>query len=731
MGEEQKRKLRTLGYRFILAALIVITGYIFYRSIFHINGGVTNLSIYNSLIKTTDLKPIPLLVGMLVYIGGISKLYRIFCKPYFNEKRTWYLGVSAVVVFFIALLVYSNQVTVDPTYDLSHIKRTIYATMTGNEELKNNYYYNRYPNNIALLLLVRAAVAFGNLLRVENISIIGNFLGSITLAVTALFAFLTAKKVYGNSMALLVAVLFLTNPLFYLYSSYYYTDVMSMPFSMVAIYLFACFWKSKQHSKDYWKLIAAGVSIGIGYKVRATVVILLLAMLLWTFTRAKLKTTAKVLLILVLGMAPAFIGFKALYATNVLASDKNSEFPISHWLMMGLNEASEGKYNGEDFRMTSSYKTYEEKVSFNSEEIIKRIKAKGIKGLYEHSKEKLAIVWSDGYGIPSTFRNAESYNHSYDYSIGTRSIFLRYYAQICRCSLFALLFLYFVSQMAKKEPLLSVLDIALLGAFVFYLLWEANERYSVSFLPWILLIMAEGVRLTEQYGKSKVFRYKERQWKIPTKWIGRSVAGMVLAATCFFMVSRYDVYTKQTHTYTDTAYLLPRGKIKVRDMAIGKKKFRQEFSTSRTFNQIELLVNGKACKTLTNYIVSLRQEGKEIRKMSFTSDQVRRKSSITLRFAPVSPKESTVYTVVIRSQDASNKDTVKLTASYHCDEIAHKALTVNGEQMERNLGIHVMNTKNRTYTSVGIYLGLCIVALGIEGFVFAYVFQKKKSEENE
>lgn len=729
MKEEQKKKLRSLFNRLVLIAITLISAYVLYRSIFQINSSVMSLNIYNSAMKPSDLKPMLLIVGTIVYIVCLKQLYRLFSNAYFNEQRTIYFGIGITVVFFAALLVYSHYVTVNPTYDLSHIKRTIYASLTGNKELRNSYYYKRYPNNLALLMVVKVVMKIASLFGMENVSKVGNLLGSLSLTVTAFLCFLTAKKLRGNNMALLVAIIFATNPLFYLYSSYCYTDVLSMPFSMAAVYLFVCFVKSEQCKKDYLKLAGAGIAIGVGYKIRATVIILFAAMLVWTFTREKVKTTIKVVVILAIGMAPAFLGFKAMYAANIVSSDKNVQFPITHWLMMGLNEESYGKYNGKDFQRTSSYKTYEEKVAFNKEEIIRRIKSKGVSGLYAHSKEKLAIVWSDGYGIPSTFRNVESYNAVYDYSIGTKSIFLRYYAQICRCALFFLMLIHFVNLLRKKEAVVSVLEIALLGAFVFYLLWEANERYSVSFLPWILLLMIEGVRLVELASVKETIRGRKRVWKLYPTIRGYVVAGLIVAGSIFVMVSNQPVYTKQVSNYADSAFLLPRGKIKTRAVSIGKKEIKQEFSTDRAFNQITLLVENKKIKKKTSYEVSLYEDEKVIRSMIFTSNQVKRRNYLALKFDTVTPKEESVYTVRIRSEDATRRNTVKLVSSYHCDGIECKTFMLNGEKQDRNLAISVNNLEQRTYVSLFAYWGLCIMILGVELLAFGTVIIRRQIEK--
>lgn len=725
--EEQMRKVRSLFYRLMLVALIGISGYILYRSIFQINSTVTNLNIYSDVMKTSDMKPVILILGIIVYVICLVQLYRLFSKTYFNDRHTWMFGVAITILFFAALFWFCHYVTVNPTYDLSHIKRTIYASMTGDNELNNSHYYKRYPNNIALLVVVKGVMEIARALGVEDLSVVGTTLGSFTLAVTAFLCFLTAKKLRGNNMALLVLIIFVTNPLFYLYSSYYYTDVLSMPFAVFAVYMFVNFWKSEQRVMDYLSLLGAGGAIGIGYKIRATVIIVFAAIMVWTFTRVRIIKTIKVVAVIVVGMLPAVLGFKALYTMNIVEMDRNAQFPVTHWLMMGLNGESYGKYNMKDFNSTNACKTYEEKVAFNKEEIVRRVKEKGISGLYTHSKEKLAIVWSDGYGIPSTFKYVESYNKVYDYTIGTRSIFTRYYAQICRGSLFFLLCVHLVNLVRKREAEISMLEIALLGAYVFYLLWEANERYSVSFLPWMLLIMIEGVRLIELGSRKEIIEYKGRVWKLHSKVFHGVLASIVMAVSVFFMISNQSMYTKEVSKYTDDAYVLPIGQIKKRGIQVGKQELSQSFSTDRAFNQITLEVDNKKVKSSTNYMLSLYEGDKVIRRIAFSSDQIKKRKNLVLDFDTVSPNGDTIYTFCITSADATKGDAVSLIASYHCDSIKQKTFRIDGEKQNINLAFSVSNCEEATYSSKGFYWGICLLILLIEAVGFGTLFLRRRS----
>lgn len=718
MNEQQMKKVQSMFYRLILTVLSIVSTYILYCSFCQIN---------KDGMQGTVLKPCILILGTIVYVMCVKQLYCLFSNTYFNDKRTFVFAAVIIVLYFVGLCLFAHHVTINPIYDLSHIKRSVYASIEQNPGLNEVHYYQRYPNNIALLVIIKLIMEGAHSLGIENLSKVGNVLGALTFTLTAFLCFLTARKLRGNNMALLVLVIFVTNPLFYLYSSYYYTDVLSMPFSVFIVYMFVCFWKSEQNSKDYWKLVAAGLAIGMGYKIRATVIILFLAIIVWVFSCSKMRTAMKVLIVLCVGMAPVFLSFKGLYVMNLLEEDKSIQFPVTHWIMMGLNEKSLGQFNSDDFNATANCKTYEEKVAFNKAEIIARIKDEGVFGLYEHSKEKLKIVWSDGYGIPDMFVNVESYNKVYDYSIGTKNIFMRYYAQINRCALFFLMLVYFLNLVRKKQPEVSMLDIALLGAIVFYLLWETSPRYSVSFLPWMLLIMIEGVRVIELVSKKETIQCIGRVWKLNWRIVERVLAAVVLMSSVLFMITNQKIYVKEVKQYTDYAFVLPKVNIQPQMVSVGQKQIMQSFSTNRVFNQLSLQVDAKESKTVTNYVASLYEGENLIRSVKFTSNQAKKGQFLVLDVEEVRPKETSTYTVCIDSVDAKDDDSIRLVADYRFDSMANRELKVDGKKQERSLTFCVSNQSERAYGSMVMYWGVCIIIFIIELLGFGTLLLNRRS----
>ena len=86
-------------------------------------------------------------------------------------------------------------------------------------------------------------------------------------------------------------------------------------------------------------------------------------------------------------------------------SSKNEfEFPLTHWVMLGLNKPESeggtsigyGAYSQEDADYTTIQPSYQDKVNANKIVIKQRLKDFGVKGYIEFLFKKFKYVWNDG-----------------------------------------------------------------------------------------------------------------------------------------------------------------------------------------------------------------------------------------------------------------------------------------------------------------------------------------------
>ena len=83
-------------------------------------------------------------------------------------------------------------------------------------------------------------------------------------------------------------------------------------------------------------------------------------------------------------------------AKHVDAKKFNQQFPVVHWVMMGMNEKSKGGFNRNDRRYTSSFPTKEQKRKADIARLKQRVKKMGPVGLAKHFGNKMMRVWAMG-----------------------------------------------------------------------------------------------------------------------------------------------------------------------------------------------------------------------------------------------------------------------------------------------------------------------------------------------
>lgn len=255
----------------------------------------------------------------------------------------------------------------------------------------------------------------------------------------------------------------------------------------------------------------AGLLLGIGYELRATAIIFAIAALilvifcLLTGVTEKKRLAAKTIIItLVAVLSSQFIHSSM---ENFVGIDTtNTAFPTTHWIMMSLTPP--GGHNAEDEEFTASFATKEEKKAAVSERMREKLQTMGIKGYAELVLTKVKRTFGDGMNGYTTFLS-DGYKTGklYDALFGNhKDLFILwhqgYYLFLMLGILISVVVMikagcnkdvFHVSQYRELFYFLLVL----LGAILFYVLWEASEQYSVPFMPVMLFLGFSGMQMKE------------------------------------------------------------------------------------------------------------------------------------------------------------------------------------------------------------------------------------------
>ena len=132
-----------------------------------------------------------------------------------------------------------------------------------------------------------------------------------------------------------------------------------------------------QGNKKKGLLALLGIAAALTYEIKVTVFIIFIAIILDSITRIKdIKEYALKAIIVVVVLTISIVSINKVVSLNIQIDKEtaeNAKFPLTHWVMMALNDF--GGYVQSDVDYTKSYYSYEDKKKANIKEIKKRAKS--------------------------------------------------------------------------------------------------------------------------------------------------------------------------------------------------------------------------------------------------------------------------------------------------------------------------------------------------------------------
>lgn len=670
--------------------------------------------------QTTNdtLNPLIIIFGVIVLILFFMGLSNIIKK--ISDKNKNIIAVILCIIFFVVLSIFGSKFMVIPSYDLSHVQRELMLMMQDGKVISNVGYFAKYTNQVPLAIILYYIYRLGSIINFGNLKLFAVIVNSFFIALTALFTYLSVRKIKNSNAGLVSLAFFVINPIFYLYASYFYTDTLCMPFAAISIYLFLTF-KEKKSLKGILGLIISGFLLAIGFKIRVVVAIFLIGsiMSLW-FNSEKFKSIVKTSGCLVGGFLIGIICYNLVSLNFTIPKDDTLEFPIYHWVMMGLNDEKTGRYNDVDHSYTKSQGTKELKKEADIKVIKERISDLGLFGYLNLWVRKININWSNGaYRYLDKMANIEEFGKGYEYIGGNNTIFILYALQICK-GLILVIFTYlvFLEIRSKGDKKYKFMMISLFGAFLFYSIWEVQARYSLSFLPWLMILFPFGINSLEEVSITKL---KDRK-------ITKVISFIMIVLTLNIMVLNFPKYTIKESTFYDTRV----NQVKTRSTNLtnlSDKIVEQTVKVDGNFNVVAIKFIKKDVSSLTHYEFSLLDNSNSlIYQESFTSDDVKNNSFKSFSFDKIGA-DNDVFTIRITSSDATDDNSIGIEAyNYKPYKVyTNGSLYVNGKDTEGAMTFKVQNKVKRTYTTKSFYFIVCGIILVIEGIGF-YAFKDKNDK---
>ncbi len=645
------------------------------------------------------LNPLVLIVGSIVYLLLLIKLYKVIIK--LDDKKKKIIVGILLGLQFVLLLISTFVISSIPQVDLIHILTEI-NSLNDTGSILNNVYYSVYPNNRFLLIIL---YGLQKIIPISN-QILFSLLSTICISVMSLFTYKTVNKVWDLNKGLLSLFICVLSPIFYLYVSYYYTDVLMLPFASILIYLIV---KTKDE-KNLKSNVLYGSLIGIiaiiGYKIRAVAIFILVAYFVYLiFTKKTLIVLKK--------FAPIIIGailtitcictIENKFFTNV---NVDKEFPMTHWIMMGVNEKSYGYYSQDDYNLSSSASNVSERTDLNIKEIKNRLSDLGPFGTVKLLVVKLVSVWGKGdYSYQKYLELVNDFNPSYSYLLEDKNIVINYLLQFSKIVVMfmAIISLINIYKSGKK----SIIAISLFGAVFFYLVWEVCPRYGLSFLPWLILIgTCSYDTLNTNYEKFKFYKYFK----------------------CIILVLTLALFAFSFNKYTGISYkenIVAKDSVtKVKYISLNKEAvITQTVDLYDNFNKIRLKFKVNEIDDAT-YKLELITKNEVVYEKDFKKNDLKDKKYTD--FYLDKTYESGSYTVRLSSDSASDLE-VYIAYKEKFDYYPNGILEVNEKEETGDLMFEVVNNEERGIYTYLEYMTIMILTLGME----VIVLFRKKEEVNE
>ena len=369
-------------------------------------------------------------------------------------------------------------------------------------------YFSRYANNYPITILTFLFLKIGRMFRIvapdfHNGIYYLQWINLVMIDITVLFGFLFVRDLLKKkSLAVCYMLFAVISPTTYVWIPYYYSNTLAMPFYMGALWLIGR-WLFKEDSpegkkiskKNICMLMIAGVAGYLGFAVRATVGITLIALFLGCLVGLKKIKKEHVIGagIIVLGFFIGMAAMKPVTNKYVQFDYSASAFPVSHWLMMAAS--GDGGYNKKDEVFTSGFATAGERSEATKEELGRRLSELGADGVVKLAFRKMFSTFCDGTAdYVAMLSISDDYNGLYRYVYGDRNLWLTWYMQaVYLASVMSAVFCAVLLVAGRKFHPCSIVIINMLGAFLFYMLWEAGSIYSMSFFPLFYMAIAGGM----------------------------------------------------------------------------------------------------------------------------------------------------------------------------------------------------------------------------------------------
>ncbi len=466
-----------------------------------------------------------LIIGIVVF-AILVVIYNKFIKKYVDKLTKKQCNILLLIYFFVTFILQIyiiNKIFFLSGWDVGVLRGAADQIAHGIKLNQGNDFYRKYlqvyPNNLFLLFVFVFISKIACIFSINPHFLLA-LVGALSVNISIIMLVKVVWKITRNKHACVFAIFI--SVLFIMFSPWIvipYSDTYAMVFTTSILYLY--FYKEKMNKYIYLFLLT--FFSFIGYKIKPTVIISLIAIIMveiWNYLfsekNANFKMTINKIFSIILAIS--LVGVICNLSKSYLGYERNVdvETPMTHFIMMGMNDKMKGVYLQEDVDYTASFRGINKKKNANIKKIKKRIKHYGVLGYLQLLVDKTLINYDDGsfaWGIEGGFYQELTEDNSKLSTILKKiyyndGIYYHYFETYLQVIWLMILLLCFYSIFKIKNYKLLVIHLTIIGITIFLLLFEARARYLFLFSPYYLVLSCLGII---KIGSLKSVVYKNKR----------------------------------------------------------------------------------------------------------------------------------------------------------------------------------------------------------------------------
>ncbi len=542
--------------------------------------GISLITLANQEERLVDtINPILILLPSVFLFSFLLYIVCFKMRLLFNNRL--FLFFSLFIIFVVQLIIVFGVARISPITDCYTTLDEAIAMCQQNQKLDNySEYFARYSNNYFFTIIMYYFFLGAKFLGIPYF-LFAVVLNVLVIDIAIYIGYLIVKSAFSVERANIYLFLSVLCPTNYVFVYFPYTNTFSMPF-ILGIILAGI----KKGTKGKIAFVVLSV---LGTFIRPTTIFATIGVLIYWIVKNKTNVIDKRKIIRQIGLIVLAIcvTFSVKFFVNSHLANPNNEksFPVTHWVMVGLQGT--GEITDKDVKFTQSYDTKEEKISANIEEIKKRVKKIGISGVIKLYAIKIGKIWSIG---TDDFQNLNTsdmrYSKAYELIFGNDNTWLIIYCQIFRSASF-LFMIFMLIQMIRDRKIDSriVFTITMLGIIVFLMIWETNKKHSICYTPVMMIMMQCGIHDVISY-KEKLVNKEKMNRVINRVFSIGAVLSLLIVIGILVAKKPFDV--KQSLNGNRVLY---KNEFRMKEISIqnlSNQQITQSIVLPKNFNEIEV-----------------------------------------------------------------------------------------------------------------------------------------------